>query len=82
MIVIILVKAPCEFLASHMMSITIDPPSNATNSSQSQPPVTLAIKEVSHRSQRLRSIGNLLHQSSKQEDRQVVGGRAKGCDHC
>lgn len=42
--VIILVKTPCEFLASHMMSKTTDPPSNATNLSKSQYLVTLSVE--------------------------------------
>jgi len=79
--VIILVKAPCSFFASHMMSNTIDPPSNAMNSSQFQPLVASTIGEAAHRSQRLRSIRKLLHQGSKQKDRQVVYRRAEGCDH-
>ena len=45
MMVSILVKAPCELLESHMISNTIDPPSNATNLSKSQCLVTLAIEE-------------------------------------
>jgi hypothetical protein len=45
MMVIILVKTPCEFLASHMMSNTIDTPSNATNLSKSQYLVALTIEE-------------------------------------
>lgn len=50
MIVIILVRGPCEFLASHMMSNTIDPPSNPTNSRQIQSIVALAMEGATHRS--------------------------------
>jgi len=38
-------------------------------------------RTTAYRSQRLRGIRDLLYQGSKQEDRQVVGGRAEGCDH-
>ena len=79
--VIILVKAPCSFFASHMMSNTTDPPSNATNSSQSQSLEAPTIGEAAHRSQRLRSVRKFLHQGPKKKDRQVVCRRAEGCDH-
>lgn len=81
MIVIILVRTPCEFLASHMMSNTMEAPSNAMNWSQFQSLATTQIEGTAHRSQRLGGIRNLLHQGSKQEDGQVVGRRAEGRDH-